>query len=108
MGFFKSAFSNLKKDEDFLNEEKSRRIQKILDNREKSIHERNLEKFQESKRQEAIKKKMEEINLKQSSSSLFSSFHPDKNIFSNHKSILKTPNKVLDSKNKKGKNLFFK
>ncbi|KKK42233.1 hypothetical protein LCGC14_2188510, partial [marine sediment metagenome] len=62
MGFLKSAFSNLKKDEDFIAEEKSRRIQKILDDREKSINERNLERFEESKRQETIKKKMEQIN----------------------------------------------
>ncbi len=108
MGFLKSAFSNLKKDEDFIIEEKSRRIQKILDDREKSINERNLERFEESKRQETIKKKMEQINLKQNSSALFGNFHPDKNIFSNHKSILRTPNNMLKSKNKKGKNLFFK
>lgn len=108
MGFFGSIASNLRKDEDFIAEEKARRIQKILDDREKSVNERNLEKFVELKRQEAIKKKMERINLEQSRGSLFSSFHPDKNIFSNHKSILKTPNKVLNSKNKKGNNLFFK
>lgn len=108
MGFFGSVLSNLRKDEDFLAEEKSRRIQKILDEREKSVAERNLEKFQESKRQEVIKKKMEQIKLKQSSDSLFGSFHPDKNIFSDHKSILKTPNNFSNSKNKKGRNLFFK
>ena len=51
---------------------------------------------------------MEQINLKQSSDSLFGSFHPEKNIFSNHKSILKTPNNFSNSKNKKGRNLFFK
>ncbi len=108
MGFFESAFSNLRKDEDFKAEEKARRIQKILDDREKSVAERNLERFQESKRQEAIKKKMEKISLEQSSGSLFGNFHPEKNIFKDHKSILKTPNNILNSKNKKGKKLFFK
>ncbi|KKL60220.1 hypothetical protein LCGC14_2207470, partial [marine sediment metagenome] len=86
MGFFESAFSNLRKDEDFKAEEKARRIQKILDDREKSVAERNLERFQESKRQEAIKKKMEKISLEQSSGSLFGNFHPEKNIFKDHKS----------------------
>jgi len=108
MGFLQSALSGLKKDEDFKAEEKSRRIQKILDDREKSIHERNLERFQENRRQEAIKKKMEKINLAQSRGSLFGNFHPDKNIFTEKKNILHVKNSALESKNKLRKQLFFK
>ena len=108
MGFLQSALSGLKKDEDFKTEEKARRIQKILDDREKSIHERNLETFQENRRQEAIKKKMEKINLAQNRDSLFGNFSPGKNIFTEKKNVLHVKNTALKSKNKLKKQLFFK
>ena len=103
-----ALFSSLSKDEDFKAEEKARRIQKLLDDRSKSVHERNLENFMERKRQEAIKKKMDQINQTQNNAALFGSFTPKKNIFLGHKYVLHADNKILGSKHKKEKGLFFK
>ena len=103
-------FGSLKKDEEFKQMEKSRRIQRILDAREKSNNERVLESFQEEKRQEIIKNKLAKINEQRRSETFSGKFQPHKNIFTGHDSILKSDMNPLKSNavNLGGKSLFFK
>ncbi|KKN56555.1 hypothetical protein LCGC14_0571330 [marine sediment metagenome] len=108
MAIFDSLLSSLKKDEDFKAAQKARKIEKLLDEREKSVHERNLENFLERKRQEQIKKKMDKINLEQSRGMLFGGNGREKNIFLNHAPVLNTDNMFLRSKRTKEKGMFFK
>ncbi len=108
MAILDSLLSNLKKDEDFKAAEKARKIERLLDERQKSVHERNLENFLERRRQDIIKKKMEKINLEQSRGMLFGGSGGQKNIFLNHAPVLNTDNMFLRSKRKKERGMFFK
>ena len=105
-----SFLSGLRKDEEFKQAQKQRTIQKILEAREKSNSERVLDSFDEEARQEAIKKRVAEINQQRTSEMFMGKFGPSRNIFLGHKSILtsdidslKSGNSIFDQRN-----LFFK
>ena len=100
----------LRKDEEFKQAQKQRTIQKILEAREKSNSERVLDSFQEEARQEAIKKRVAEINQQRTSEMFMGKFSSGRNIFKGHKSILTSDIDSLKSKNSmiQGRNLFFK
>lgn len=105
-----SFLGGLRKDEEFKQAQKQRVIQKILDAREKSNRERVLDSFEEEARQEAIKKKVDEINQQRTSDMFMGKFSPGRNIFKGHKSIMTSDIDSLKSKNSmiQGRNLFFK
>ncbi len=105
-----SFLSGLRKDEEFKLAQKQRTIQKILDSREKSNSERVLDSFDEEARQEAIKKRVAEINQQRTSEMFMGKFSPGRNIFKGHKSILTSDIDSLKSKNSNimGRNIFFK
>ena len=95
------------KDEDFKEAEKQLKIQKILEQRQKSSNERELEKYFEEKRQEKIKNQLDKIR-KQKTRELFSGGLMDKtNIFKNHDSILRNGPSIF-KKTPKQKSVFFK
>lgn len=110
MGFLESLGNSLKKDDDFKDAQKARKIQRILDEREKSSNERVLEKFNEERRQELIKKKIDEINKRKNDLLFNKKFVPDKNIFKGSNDILKKGNSMLKSEKNlfAGGNMFFK
>ncbi len=116
MGFIESLARTLKKDEDFQNAQKARKIQRIITEREKSSNERVLEKFQEEERQKIIKRKLDEINKRNNDMQFNKKLVPEKNIFQGGSdilkggtSMLKSGNNILSSDNiHGGGNMFFK
>ena len=102
--FLKKKFA---KDEDFKIAEKQFKIQKILEQRQKSANERELERYFEEQRQAKIKSKLDLIR-KQRTRELFSGGIMDKtNIFKNHDSILRNGESIFKKLPKK-KSMFFK
>jgi len=98
--FLQKAFT---KDKEFKKAQKERKIERILDQREKNANERELERFNEEQRQEAIKMKLDQIR-KQKRREIFSGNIIDKkNIFLGHKSILSDGTSTLSKQN-----MFFK
>ena len=70
--------------------EKARKIQRILNAREKSLNERILEDFEEEARQEAIKQQVAELNQQRSNELFMGRFSPSRNIFIGHRNILES------------------
>ena len=110
MGLLESFGSSLKKDDDFKDAQKARKIQRILDERDKSSNERVLEKFNEERRQEIIKKKIDGINKRKNDMLFNKKFVPDKNIFGGKSNMLSSDNSILKSDKNllAGGNMFFK
>jgi len=100
-------FSSLKKDRDFQEAAKARKIQELLENRSKSNSERVLESFEEEARQEMIKNKVRDINMQRTQEMFMGKFAPSRNIFKGHKNILTSDLNSLKSDIPKSRNLFF-
>lgn len=100
----------MRKDEEFKQAQKSRMINKILDNREKSNSERVLDSFDEEARQEAIQKRVKQINEQRTREMFMGTFNQGRNIFKGHRSIMTSDINSLKSKNSNmmGKSIFFK
>ena len=110
MGLMDLLGKSMKKDEDFKEAQKVRKINRILDEREKSSNERVLEKFNEEKRQEIIKDKIDKINKMKNDELFNKPLVPEKNIFAKGSNILKGENTMLKSGKSllSGGNMFFK
>ena len=102
-----ALFDSFRKDKDFQNAAKARKIQEILENRAKSNSERVLESFQEEDRQEMIKEKVREMNQRRTEEMFMGKFSPGRNIFVGHKNILTSDLNSLKSDMPKSENLFF-
>jgi len=98
--FLKKSFS---KDPEFQAAAKERKIQRILDEREKGSNERELERFREEQRQVLIKKRLDTIRKMKTRQAFKSGIMDTTNIFKNHKSILTEDHKILNEGN-----MFFK
>jgi len=94
--FFKRTFS---KSPEFVEEAKIRKINHILDEREKSSNERELERYYKENREKMIKLKLEKIRKQRKRELLIGSLGDKTNIFKNHNSILKQDYSVLDNGN---------
>ena len=100
---FKDLLSrSMKKDEDFAKAQKELKINKILEERQKSANERELDSRIEKEREERIKKELDR-RRKIDTKELWTS-----NIFKNNKNIMKGKNIFANQKKKKDANLFFK
>ena len=102
-----ALFDSLRKDKEFQEAAKARKIQEILENRSKSNSERVLESFEEEDRQEMIKEKVREMNQRRTEEMFMGKFAPSRNIFLGHKNILTSDLNSLKSEMPKSKNLFF-
>jgi len=96
----KKTFS---KDPEFVQAAKERKIQRILDQREKGSDERELERFQEERRQALIKSRLDAIRKGKRREAFSGGIMDTKNIFKGHKSILHEDSKILGQGN-----MFFK
>ena len=110
MGILDRLRKGLSKDEEFLAEKKARKIQRLLDEREKSSNERVLEKLMEEKRQEAIKKKLAAINKAETHNQYTGKYHPGEFIFKGNNTVMQNTMPILKSNKKmlSGKSMFFK
>ena len=102
--FLKEKFS---KDEDFKAAEKEFKIRKIIEERQKSSNERELERFFEEQRQAKIKMSLETIRKQKNRNALVGPIMDKTNIFKGHKSILTNGPSVF-KKVKTKKSIFFK
>lgn len=98
--FLKKSFT---KDPEFQAAAKERKIQRILDEREKGSNERELDRFKEEQRQALIKKRLDAIRKMKTRQSFNTGLMDRTNIFKNHKSILSEDKKILQQEN-----IFFK
>lgn len=101
-----ALFDSLRKDKDFQEAAKARKIQELIENRAKSNSERVLESFQEEDRQEMIKQKLKEMNQRRTEEMFMGKFAPSRNIFIGHKNILTSDLNSLKSEMPKEKNIF--
>ena len=110
MGFLNNIKKSLEKDEDFQNARKVRKINQVLDDREKSSNERALEAIIKQRREEVIKKKLAAINKQEDSSFFFHKFDPGKSHFTGKSSILERGAPILKSNKSMlhGGNMFFR
>lgn len=102
-----ALFDSLRKDKDFQDAAKARKIQELLENRAKSNSERVLESFVEETRQDVIKEKVREFNQRRTEEMFMGKFSPSPNIFVGHKNILTSDLNSLKSDMPKSENLFF-
>ncbi len=97
------------KDEKFKEMQEDIRFQKILGDRQKNANERELEKFQEEKRQEVIKEKLNQFRkMRRIEANKTTILKSDFNVLDNSNPILKQKNIFSMEKTQQGKNLFFK
>lgn len=109
MGILDVLGKGVGKDPDFINAQKARKIQKILNEREKSSNQRVLEKFQEEERQKKIKGAIDKINQQRTREHFSGGMLKAKNIFAGNKNIFKGQSNMLKSTNVlKDGSLFFK
>jgi len=81
--------------------QQERRIEKTLNDREKSSNERELEKYMKQQRELRIKDELDRIHQKQTKENWKGSMSKEKmNILKNDKPILKEKNIFLDNKSK--------
>jgi len=107
---------NMAKSEQFKEMENQMKLQKMLEERQKSSNERELERFYEEEREKSIKKNLEEFrahrNKEAQKTTVLSGknmFKNNKNIMTGHTSILKNNDRMLNMKPaKKSKGMFFK
>ena len=94
--FFKKTFT---KSPEFVEEAKIRKINRILDEREKSSNERELERYYKEQREKMIKLKLDKIRKQRKRELLIGSLGDKTNIFKNHNSILKQDYSILNNEN---------
>ena len=93
MGIKEFLKNRLSKTERFKEAEEERKINRLLDEREKSSNERELERYWKEKREERIKQQLD-IVRKQKTRELWES-----NMFRNNKNIIKGHDKIMTSDN---------
>ena len=110
MGLIDFLKKRTDQNKDFRESQRSREIDKVLNERQKSSTERVLEKMMEEERQKKITEQMKTMQ-KQRNDELFSGgMQPSKNIFANHKNVLSEDKKVIQGQSdtlERG-NMFFK
>lgn len=94
--FFKKTFT---KSPEFVEEAKVRKINRILNEREKSSNERELERYYKEQREKMIKLKLDKIRKQRKRELLIGSLGDKTNIFKNHNSILKQDYSILNNEN---------
>ena len=94
---------------DFKEAQRSREIDKVLNERQKSSNERVVEKMIEEERQKKITEQMKKMQ-KQRNDELFSGgMQPSKNIFAGHKNVLNEDVKIIQGQSDTlQKGMFFK
>tara|TARA_R100001530_G_scaffold122253_1_gene89827 strand:- start:375 stop:752 length:378 start_codon:yes stop_codon:yes gene_type:complete len=109
MGVKEFLSKSLKKDPRFKELETEMKMQKLLEERQKSSNERELERFYEEEREKSIKQNLEEFRKKQQEKS----WHGDNildtpNIFKERATMLDNGKSILDNGNSilKQKNIF--
>jgi len=97
------------KNEKFKEMQEDARFQKLLEQRQKNANERELERFEEEDRQEAIKEKLNQFRkMRRTEANKSTVLKSDFNILDNSNPILKQKNIFSMEKIQRGKSLFFK
>jgi len=97
MGLLKDLIKGVSEDKKelkvkFKEAQQNQKVQRMLEEREKSSNERELERYFKEKREQDIKEKLDKIHAKQSQDNW-----KGKMIFKGHKSILTEDKKILAS-----------
>lgn len=97
------------KNEKFKEMQENIRFQKILEQRQKNANERELERFQEEARQEAIKEKLNQFRkMRRTEANKSTILKSDFNVLHNPHPILRQKNIFSTKESHHGGNLFFK
>tara|TARA_R100001530_G_C4206099_1_gene126076 strand:+ start:55 stop:402 length:348 start_codon:yes stop_codon:yes gene_type:complete len=106
---------NLAKSERFKEMQMEARLQKMLEERQKSSNERELDRFYAEEREKSIKKNLEEFRKHRQEEAIKTTvlsgpnmFKGKGNIASGETTVLKNNNKLLAMKATKQKGMFFK
>ena len=98
MGWRDILKKSLKKDPRYKEMETEMKMQKMIEERQKSSNERELERFYEEEREKSIKKNLEEFREKQKKETWQGDqILNTKNIFKGHKNIMDQDKNVLDN-----------
>lgn len=110
MGLLEFLKNRASQNEDFKAAQRSRKINKILDDREKSSNERVMEKMMEEERQKKITVEMKKMQEQRNNELFSGGMSPEKNIFLGHKNVLHEDRKMIGSGNlmEHGRGMFFK
>lgn len=115
MGILDIFRKNTEKSARFKEMQMEARLQKMLEEREKTSNERELERFHEEERQKSIKRNLEEFRKHKQAESIETTvlsgpnmFKGKGNIMSGKANILNNNNKLLSMKATKSKGIFFK
>lgn len=112
MSFIKNVLRGMSEDKKeikskFKEAQQNQKVQHMLEEREKSANQRELEKYYKNQKEKLIKEELDKIHKKQNTENWKGNsilkghkniLHEDKKAFSNDKSILKQKNIFLDHK----------
>jgi hypothetical protein len=98
MGLKETLKKIFQKNERFKEMQAEVKFQKMVEDRQKSANEREIEKFLHDRREEAFKNQVREIHNMEKQKHWSGGFGMSNNIFSNHKSILSEDNHLFGMK----------
>ncbi len=99
MGIKEFLRNRLSKTERFKEAEEERKINRLLDEREKSSNERELERYWREKREEQIKQQLDGIRKQRTREMWESNIFKQKNIMKGHQPIMTSENMFMGKSN---------
>lgn len=109
MGLKELFSKGITKSQKFKEMQENRRIQQIIEEREKGADERELERFHEEERQKSIKRNLEEFRKHRQKEAMETNILKGPNIFKGENNMMKNNDKLLSMSTKlNGGSMFFK